>query len=94
MTNILIFVVININAIYSYDINDYGWEPSSRSGIGIDNFAGGTRGPSYQYEQTYTIKSYKINTLNEFLFCKHTLEQNYILQLHYLFYLNHHHHKK
>ena len=33
----------------------YGeWYPSTRSGMGIDNFAGGTRGPNYQYEQTYT----------------------------------------
>jgi hypothetical protein len=48
---ILIFVfVINV-----YNIHDYGWKPYTPGGIGINNFAGGTYGPRYQYEPTFKL---------------------------------------
>lgn len=38
-------------------INDYGWKPHSRGGLGFTNFGGGTDGPTYQYEQTFSYSA-------------------------------------
>ena len=43
-----IFLNYNIKANY---INNYGWQPYTPSGLGINQFSGGTRAPNYQYEQ-------------------------------------------
>ena len=48
-----LLITFGINA---YDIQDYGWKPYTRGGLGFTNFGGGTDGPQYQYEQTFSYK--------------------------------------
>jgi len=38
-------------------INDYGWKSYTRGGLGFTNFGGGTDGPTYQYERTFSYSA-------------------------------------
>ena len=51
---LLVYLVITAFTVRSYNIHDYGWVPSTRSGMAIDNFAGGTLFGTGNYEQTFT----------------------------------------
>lgn len=51
MFKLIIILFTFLGNVYCYD---YEWKPTTRSGMWIDQFSGGTRGPGYQFEQTYT----------------------------------------
>ena len=54
------------NTDREYNIGYYGWKPTTRSGIGIDTFSGGTKGSSYQYQTVYENSNGQRATITDF----------------------------
>ena len=54
MINLSVTIFAFLSGTNAYNIHDYGWEPYTPGGLGFTNFGGGTDGPYYQYEATYS----------------------------------------